>query len=401
MNRWKQHIPQGVQDYLPGECYNKRRIEQIIRKTFYTGGYDEIESPVFEYYDVFTGDKEYIEQENMFKIVEAGGRIQVLRPDITMPIARIVGTKLKSLEAPIRLSYLSNVYRYEELQTGKQREIAQAGIELLGVGSPEGDGEVIATAIQCFINLGLEDFLIEIGQVEFFKGLVEDAGLNPEEAEQLRLLIEEKNQLMLEMFLKEFPMDKKLKGILMDLPSMYGDVDVLERGAEYTKNPRCQRAIANIRQVHEVLKDYGLEEFITFDLGMLHSLNYYTGIIFKGFTRDLGFTICGGGRYDNLLSEFGRNLPATGFAMGLKRLLMALDRQGKLLDLPSVDTLVVFDTENRRRGYQLAQKIREEGRRVELLSRDGESINPQEYARIRNISNIIDLSEKDRGDYKW
>ena len=137
MNRWKQHIPQGVQDYLPGECYNKRRIEQIIRKTFYTG--DEIESPVFEYYDVFTGDKEYIEQENMFKIVEAGGRIQVLRPDITMPIARIVGTKLKSLEAPIRLSYLSNVYRYEELQTGKQREIAQAGIELLGVGSPEGD----------------------------------------------------------------------------------------------------------------------------------------------------------------------------------------------------------------------------------------------------------------------
>ena len=214
----------------------------------------------------------------MFKIVEAGGRIQVLRPDITMPIARIVGTKLKSLEAPIRLSYLSNVYRYEELQTGKQREIAQAGIELLGVGSPEGDGEVIATAIQCFLNLGLEDFLIEIGQVEFFKGLVEDAGLNPEEAEQLRLLIEEKNQLMLEMFLKEFPMDKKLKGILMDLPSMYGDVDVL--GGERVPSPPVSRAI---RIFVANLKGYGLEIHHLRPC-MLHSLTI-AGIIrlYQGF----------------------------------------------------------------------------------------------------------------------
>ena len=131
---------------------------------------------------------------------------------------------------------------------------------------------------------------------------------------------------MLEMFLKEFPMDKKLKGILMDLPSMYGDVDVLERGAEYTKNPRCQRAIENIRQVYEILKGYGLEEFITFDLGMLHSLNYYTGIIFKGFTRDLGYYLRGG-RYDNLCPNLA-GLAGHRFAMGLKGLLMALDRQG-------------------------------------------------------------------------
>ncbi len=392
MSRWKQQIPPGVQDYLPEECYNKRRIEESLRRIFYTRGYDEIESPLFEYYDVFTGDKASIEQENMFKIVEAGGRIQVLRPDITMPIARIASTKLKESKIPIRLSYLGDVYRYEDLQTGKQREIAQAGIELLGVKGPEADAEVISTAIQCFLDLGLKDFQIDIGQVEFFKGLVENAGLDSENVETLRLLIEQKNQLGLELFLKEFSMASTLKDVLLELPQMYGDIDILDKASQYTEIPRCQRAIENIRHVYRILKDFGLEDFITFDLGMIHSLNYYTGIIFKAFTKDLGFPICGGGRYDNLLCEFGRHLPATGFAIGLKRLLVALDRQDRLMQLPSVDILVAYDESNRREGYDLAQRLRKEGNRVEVFLSTDDYTDAQHYAKAKNIPRIIDMS---------
>lgn len=397
MRRWKRHIPQGVQDYLPEECYNKRRIQESIGRVLYTRGYDEIESPTLEYYDVFTGDQAYIQQENMFKIVEAGGRIQVMRPDITMPIARIVGTKMKNSQMPIRLSYMGNVYRYEKLQTGKQREIAQAGVELLGVKGPEADAEVISTAIQCFMDLGLKDFQIDIGQVEFFKGLVEDAGLNLENVEQLRLLIEQKNLLALDLFLKDFSMPHDLKSIFLELPQMYGSIDILKKGSLYIENPRCQRAIQNIQEVYHILKDFGLEEFITFDLGMVHSLNYYTGIIFKVFTKDLGFPICGGGRYDNLLCEFGSSLPATGFAIGIKRLLVALDRQESLKSLPRMDVLVVFDEASRREGYDMAQKLRGEGNRVEVFLKNDGDYGPQEYAKMKDIPRIIDMRDESRG----
>ena len=156
IGKLKVHLPGGVQDYLPDECYNKRKVEEKIRNFFFLSGYDEVETPILEYFDVFAGIKTSIDQENMFKLIDPEGRILVLRPDITMPIARMVGTKLKDCALPIRLSYLGNVYQYGEIQICKQREVAQAGIELLGVDSAEADAEVIAMAIQMFLNLGLK-----------------------------------------------------------------------------------------------------------------------------------------------------------------------------------------------------------------------------------------------------
>lgn len=314
-----------------------------------------------------------------------------MRPDITTPIARMAATKLRYALLPLRLSYLSDVYRYQDPAIGKQREIAQAGIELLGVEGPEGDAEVISTAIECFLDLGLKDFQIDIGQVEFFKGLIEEIGLDHQDNEQLRLLIEQKNPIALESFLDRFSLDEELKAILLDLPKMYGGMDILEKGAFVTKNHRCQKSVENIYEVYEILRDFGLEKYITIDLGMVHSLDYYSGIIFRAFTRQLGFPICGGGRYDSLLSEFGYNIPATGFAIGLKRLLMALDRQGSLTALPGIDILVVFEKKDRKKGYTLAQSFREKGKRVEIFLDMEESVSPEEYARQKGISEIIKL----------
>src|SRR5690606_8111732 len=183
MSYWKTHIPAGVQDFLPDEYYNKLLMENKAREIFDKWGYLEVEPPSFEYFDVFSEGKPSIEQEQMFKFFEPGNRILVLRPDFTMPIARIVATKLRDERLPIRLSYVGNVYRYEELQSGKQREIAQAGIELMGIKGVEADAEVIAIAIESIKNMGLSNFQIDIGQVEFYKGLIEECGIKGEEAD--------------------------------------------------------------------------------------------------------------------------------------------------------------------------------------------------------------------------
>lgn len=390
MNSWKHRIPEGVQDYLPGECYNKRKIEDCIRNIFFYSGYEEIETPAFEYLDVFNGDIINIEQEKMYKIVEAGSRILVMRPDLTMPIARIAATKLKKSTLPLRLSYISSVYRYEELEIDKQREIPQAGIELLGVAHPEADAEVISIAIQIFMKLGLSGFQIDIGQVDFFKGLIEESNIEAGAAEELRVMIDQKNILGLKTYLQTINISDKLKDILLKLPQLYGGVEVLEEAMKLTQNPRCIEAVRNIYQVYEVIKAYGLEKYISFDLGMVQSLNYYTGVIFRGISKNMGFPLCGGGRYDNLLPEFGYDIPATGFAIGIKRLLVSLEMQKKLKDIPNIDVLAVVN-DNHKDAFKLVQELREQGKRVEIFIPTSDSSNPLTYAKQKGINKIIKI----------
>jgi ATP phosphoribosyltransferase regulatory subunit len=395
IGKLKLSLPDGVQDYLPDECYNKRRIEDRIRKFFYLSGYNEIETPVIEFFDVFAGVKPSIDQEQMFKLIDPEGRILVLRPDITMPIARVVGTKMANHPLPLRLFYLGNVYRYGEFQAGKQREVAQAGVELLGVGGPEADAEVIAMAIQLFLDLGLDEFQIDIGQVEFFKGLIEEAGISEQEAEEIRTLIDQKNMLALEMLLKKLPISEHIKDTMYRLPQLYGDSEILKEAMKISRNPKCRAALENIYQVYGILKDYGFDRYVTFDLGMVQSFNFYTGIIFRGITRELGYPVCGGGRYDRLVSEFGRDLPATGFAVGIKRLLIALERQGKLEEIPQVDVLVVARDGQMGRAYEFMQQLKSRNKRVEMFLPTGGFANPLDYARERRIPRVVEFKEKE------
>jgi ATP phosphoribosyltransferase regulatory subunit len=389
--KWKWHVPGGVQDYLPDEYYNKRKIEDKIRKSFFLNGYNEIQTPTLEFFDVFSQGKASMEQEQMFKLFDPEGRILVLRPDITMPIARIVGTKLKDSLLPLRLSYFGNVYRYEEFQSCKQREVAQAGIELVGVEKPEADAEVIAIAIETFLDLGLKEFQIDIGQVEFLKGLIEEAGLSAEQAENIRSLIDQKNMLALEILLNDLPISQDIKNILYSLPQLYGDGDMLKGATGLSNNPRCEAAIDNINQVYKILKGYGFQQYISFDLGMVQSFNFYTGIIFRGITKELGYPICGGGRYDRLVSEFGYDLPATGFAMGIKRLLIALERQQGLEMIPKIDILLVAVEEAMGKAYQTMQQLKQQGKRVEMFLPTELTKDPMAYARQKGISKIVEV----------
>ncbi|MFO7153513.1 MAG: ATP phosphoribosyltransferase regulatory subunit [Caldicoprobacter oshimai] len=395
IGKLKLSLPDGVQDYLPDECYNKRKIEDKIRRFFYLSGYNEIETPILEFFDVFAGVKPSIEQEHMFKLIDPEGRVLVLRPDITMPIARVVGTKMGDHPLPLRLFYLGNVYRYGEFQACKQREVAQAGVELLGVDGPEADAEVIAMAIQLFLDLRLAEFQIDIGQVEFFKGLIEEAGISEQEAEEIRTLIDQKNMLALEMLLKKLPISVHIKETMYRLPQLYGDSEILTEAMKISRSPKCRAALENIYQVYGILKDYGFGRYITFDLGMVQSFNFYTGIIFRGITKELGYPVCGGGRYDRLVSEFGRDLPATGFAIGIKRLLIALERQGKLEEIPPVDVLVVAEGSQRGRAYEFMQQLKKQNKRVEMFLSTEESKNPLDYARKKRIPRVVEVREKE------
>jgi ATP phosphoribosyltransferase regulatory subunit len=391
MNRWKQQIPEGVQDFLPEECYNKRQIEAKLRRVFCLSGYDEIDTSIFEYLDMFSGNAA-IEQEQMYKFFEPGSRIMVLRPDLTMPIARIAATKLKASPLPLRLSYISSVYRYEDQQSSKQREIAQAGVELLGSNSPEADAEVIALAVESLSALGLSEFQIDIGQVEFFKGLVEEAGLDGAEAENLRHLIDQKNVLELELFLKRLSISNEIKNILLQLPMFFDNGDLLNTTLKLTKNERCSRALENIAQVYRILKNYGVSKYIAIDLGMVQSLDYYTGIIFRGITKELSHPICAGGRYNSLAAEFGADMPATGFAMRIKPILVALERQQGLEKIPDIDVLLVHDPLQDEKGYGLAQKLRSQGLRVEVFVFNDRSRDFRAYAQTKGIHRILKLT---------
>jgi ATP phosphoribosyltransferase regulatory subunit len=395
MDNNRKYIPEGVQDFLPRECFNKRELEKIIRKRFFLSGYNEVETPDFEYYDVFSSGIGSVRQEKMIKFIDSTGKILVLRPDITMPIARMAATRLDENDQPYRLFYIGNAYGYEPVHPMRQRAFTQAGIELLGIASAEADAEVIALAIEALLDTGLGNFEIEIGQVEFFKGLMEESGIAPKEIEELRRHIDRKNSLEAEIFLNTCGMDSSIKDKLMKLPSLYGGPEILEKAGILSQNNRCRSALQNIGTVYELLCQYGYEAYISIDLSMLQDIDYYSGVIFRGITGDLGYPLLTGGRYDGLIGEFGREMPATGFAMGIKRVLIALERQKVLQDLPIPEIISGCEKGATEKAYTAIRSLRAQNIRVELNPWINDQETLKEYAGQKGAKKWVFIGEKE------
>ncbi len=395
MSKWKIYTPDGVQDILCEECFQKRELEQKLRTLFRSYSFSELETPAIEFYDVFASEGGTIPQENMFKFFDQQGRILVLRPDITVPVARITATKYKDSAYPLRFSYIGNVYRYNDFGGGKQNEFTQAGVEVLGVNTPESDAEVIAIAIQALKVSGLESFQIDIGQVDFFNGLMEETGFSEEDISRVGMMIERKDYVGLEEFLKRSEIRNELKELISGLPGLFGSADVLEKARGFSLGKRSKDALENISQVLEIIDDYGLGQYVSVDLGMLRGLTYDTGIIFRGFTYGVGFPVLTGGRYDKLAGEFGRECPATGFSLGVNMVLMALQRQKAEMEKPDTDTLVCYDRKGRKSAFDLCAVLRGQGLTVEL---DIANRTPEEaaaYAAERNIGGVIRILDED------
>lgn len=392
MSKWKIYTPDGVQDILFNECYAKREMESIIRKTFRSYGYYEIETPTIEFYDVFSAEIESFPQEAMVKFFDQKGRILVLRPDITVPVARITATKNRDVQLPIKYFYIGNVFRFNEVGGGRQNEFTQAGVELLGASSSESDAEIIAVAINTLKSIGLENFQIDIGQVEFFNGLAEEAGISEADNDKISKLIDRKDYVGVEQIVSKYQISTELKDLILKLPSLFGSLDVIEKLKRVTKNSRSLAALNNIEEVIDILRDYGMEKYISIDLGMLKGTNYDTGIIFRGFTYGVGFPILSGGRYDSLTSTFGKDCPATGFSIGINMLMKALEKTLQN-ETPSVDSLVCYKKGNRKNAIEIAETLRKQNMNIETMLLSEELEQGINYARSKSIGGIIFIND--------
>lgn len=317
------HTPAGLTDILVKECELKFKIETAAREVFARHGYHVVQPPMFEYYDVY--DAAVTKAENMFKFFDNNGLMLALRPDLTTSVARIAATKPLG-ELPYRIAYSGSAFRNDEtFSNDRRREFSQAGIELIGNGGTDADAEVIEIAIEALLKFGVKDFQIDMGHADYYKGLAEIAGLDPIVSDKLRANINDKDFVAIEGILDGIDIDEKLKEVFMELPKMFGGIETAVAAA---KNPiigeKSRAALENLISVYEILKGKGLDKYISTDLGMVPNLDYYTGIIVKGFAKGVAFPICSGGRYDNLTEKFGKALPATGIAIGIERVMTAL-----------------------------------------------------------------------------
>lgn len=319
------HTPKGLSDVLWDECDLKFRIESVAREIFSGYGYKMVQTPTFEYFDVYqtaTPNK----AESMFKFFDVNGRMLALRPDFTTSIARLAATKSLGEETPLRLSYSGSTFRNDEaFSQARQREFSQVGIELIGENSIHADAEVIRVVIETLVAAGMKQFQIDIGQVGYFMTLAKQADLSTEQADELRSFINDKDFVAIDKFLATLDIPENLKAIFASMPTQFGAVSVISDAMmQEGIGAEAKAALENLKQIYDILKAQNFEKYISIDLGMVPHLDYYTGMIFKGFTYGIGFPICSGGRYDTLMEKFGRKLPATGAAIGVERLMSAL-----------------------------------------------------------------------------
>lgn len=393
MKRWHIYTPEGMQDILFERCFFKRNLENGIRQLFLQSGYMEVETPTVEFYDVFSGCQNLIPQEDMFKFTDPQGRILVLKPDMTIPVARVAATKLKENLWPVKVFYISNTFSYNEMGGGKQKEYTQAGVEVLGISSPEADAELISLAIQALKRAGIDEFQIDIGQVDFFRGLMEQSGLSESETEEVRELIDKKDFVGVEQLVNRHAIADELKELILNLPRYFGSTDVIDELARKNVSGKALKALDYLKRVLAILNDWGFGDHVSVDLGMVQSLNYYTGIVFRGFTYGVGYPVLSGGRYDSLVQRFGKDCPATGFSLGINMIMTALERQNKLPELPQGGYYIIYHKDARKKAFSVLNELRGKGEIAELDISSMDIDRAKVYAEKKGIDKILIIDE--------
>ena len=362
------HTPEGVRDIYNSECKKKTALERRLHQVLALYGYQDIETPAFEFFDIFNSDTGTVSSREMFKFFDRDNNTLVLRPDMTPSIARSVAKYYSDCTFPLRLSYVGNTFLNNRSYQGKLAEKTELGAEYINDDSPEADAEAIVMMIDCFLEAGLNDFRIDIGQSEFYRGIMEALDVSDEVKAQIHEYIENKNSLGMELLLADLPMKDCYRNILLEYNELYGDVSMLEQAKKLTVNPKCQAAIERLEQVYEVICHYGYEKYVSFDLGMVNHFDYYTGIIFRGYTYGTGDAIGKGGRYDNLLMQFGKNAPAIGFTILVDDMLSALDRQNIPVSIREFEySVLLYNRKDMSTAVGLAMEMRTGGDKLECI----------------------------------
>ncbi len=367
MSRRLIHTPEGVRDIYGREFAKKIMIENKIHLTISSYGYEDIQTPTFEFMDIFSEEIGTTPSRELYKFFDKDGNTLVLRPDFTPSIARCAAKYFLEEEVPMRFCYLGNTFTNTSSLQGKLKEVTQMGAELINDDSVEADAEMLSLVIESLKNTGLKDFQLCIGHNDFFKGLCEEAGLDLKTEEILREYISGKNFFAAENLIKSEAIDEVYEDALLKVADMFGDIDSLKEFKNTIHNDKSKYAIERLERIYEVLKLYGVEKYVSFDLGMLSQYHYYTGIIFKAYTYGIGDAIVKGGRYDQLLKHFGKNAPAIGFVIVIDDMQEALTRQKVALPLKEHKMVITYTADDYAEKLAECILFRKQGISVELI----------------------------------
>jgi len=388
------HTPGGVKDTYGIECARKRRVEGDVHDVMKLYGFRDIETPTFEYFDIFSKERGTVQSKEMFKFFDRGNNTLVLRPDVTPSIARCIAKYQKDEKMQIRLCYTGNTFVNTSQYKGKLQEVTQVGAELYNDETSDADAEMIAIMVECLLKSGLKEFQLEIGHADILRGLVEEAGFNEAETEQLRSLIISKNFFGVEAFLDKMTVSGKLKEIFEKLPDLLGNLpECIDFVKERTGSERVIQALDRLLKVEEIVKSYGYSDYITVDLSMLSQYSYYTGVIFRAYTYGNGEAVASGGRYDGLVSQFGKDAPAIGLAIVIDQLMLALTRQKRFEDNILGGIVLLYPQSLRGRALKLAREYRKEGKAIQMLRKSSQKPYEEylEYARRMQLDTVLYL----------
>lgn len=388
------HTTAGVKDYLPAECALKNDIEKKVRAVFDSYNYKCVITPMFEYMEVYEGTGS-VDAKRMYKFVDRDGSILALRPDVTPAIARIAATACDEADLPFRFSYVGNAFRYNESYQGKLREFTQAGIELIGVNSIEADAEAVSVAINSLLAVGIDDFRIDIADVDFLKGVLEEAELGTELSEEIIDSVIDKNYVGVCEIVNNLDMSDKLKQLFNDLPLLIGEIDVLDTAKSLVNNKKSINAIEYMRRLYNLLDACGYAKYISFDLSVTGHFDYYTGIVFRAYTRGTGFSVIDGGRYDRLVDNYGASYPAVGLAVKVNDIMSVLEGRNDYGATSSAEYLTVFNEEGRTAAMKEADRLRKEGKTVEMGLLGFDVTGSVAYARKNGIKKVLCFDGQD------
>lgn len=378
------YTPEGTRDRLFGECGERRAVQTHLTRLFRSRGYAEIVTPEVEFYDSFVTGGCAIPQESMLKVIDRSGKICVLRPECTIPIARVAATKLKDRALPQRFYYNQNVYRSSTGNKGDQGERSQCGVELIGARGVRADLEMICTAADALRSCGLKNFHIEIGHAGIYRALASEMNIDDDTAEEIRALIEGKNFAALRSFLADYS-DRPACGALNKLAYLFGGVEVLEEAEALGSGE--EGTIAYLRTLWQLLEQAGYGDCIRFDLGLVHQIDYYTGVVFRGYVEGAGTAVLSGGRYDNLLEAFGRPAQAIGFAVDVDAVAGCLPA----VAVPELDTIIYYQLP---RLSQALQRLDEMPRGTCELSACDSLDETLAQAREKGVKRVLVLDEQ-------
>ncbi len=371
MRRQLLHTPEGGRDIYNEECEKKSILQDNIYQMLRQYGYHPIQTPTFEFFDIFSREIGTTPSKDLYKFFDREGNTLVLRPDITPSIARCAAKYFGEEDMPIRFCYMGNTFINNTSYQGRLKESTQIGAELIGDSSVDADAEILSMVVECLKTAGLKDFQLSVGHADFFRGLMEAAGLKEEQEEELRSLISNKNFFGVEEFVETLNLSGDLKRLFGMLGNLYtAPEELLEAKSCAKAYPRILSAIEGLETLHKILEVYDIQRYISFELGIISNYQYYTGIIFAGYTFGSGEAIVKGGRYDDLLTYFGKNSASIGFAFVVDQLMAALSRQKIEIPLVHQTLLIVYGPEHRSEAIKCAGEKRRQGGCVELIVRD-------------------------------